>query len=256
MPLLAVLALIAVGMGFRLAVAKHYAVDEQAEFLAGAERKTFAEFPRKLGDFTLMEITHFNPEELAELRPSDHMIGHYMNHRGQMVEAQLSYWQPQKLTSMGAFRHPHWPDTCYPSQGWTHLPDLDTKRSYDWLPNETPRVRGFRKAIDDTRSTVVILVAWRSRADPRRLFVPSAWVERLRALIDSWQRKERLVRSQYGITLRVFLGPTIPSPDEALGVIDEFGQALGPQLPAFGLSREQIERDRAASTASPGESAP
>jgi exosortase len=256
LPLLAVLAVIALGMGFRLAVGHHYAVTDSAEFLAGAERKTFAEFPRKLGDFTLVDITHFSPEELAELRPSDHMIGRYTNSRGQTVEAQLSYWHPQKLTSMEAFRHPHWPDTCYPSQGWTHMPELDTARTYDWLPGEEPRTRGFRKALDGDQTAVVILVAWRSRADPRRLFVPSAWGKRLRALVDSWRRKKRLVRSQYGITLRVFLGPTIPEPDDALRVIDEFGQALGPQLPAFGLSREQIERDRAASATHPGDSAP
>ena len=252
-PLLAILALLALATGLRATITRHYAVDEEAEFLAGAQRRALVKLPRQLGDFRLAGMGQFSAEELEELRPSDHTIAHYVNQRGQRIEAQFSYWQPQNLASMGAFRHPHWPDTCYPSQGWTSVPELDTEKAYDWLPGETPRWRAFRKRAGEGKTAVVILAAWRSRADPRRLFVPSQWGQRLRALVDSWWRKKRRVRSQYGVTLRVFLDQTMPTPDDGLRVIEEFGKSLAPHLPTFGLSREQVDRDRAIGAAQPGD---
>ena len=166
-PLLLIAAILLVATGLRAAVTAHYATPSaEAEFLAGAERLPLADLPEQIGDFRLLDTSRFVEEELEELRPSDHTIALYANERGQRIEAQLSYWQPQSLASRGAFRHPHWPDTCYPSQGWTRIPRLDAEKTYDWLPGETPRLRGFRRSLGDNREAVVVLAAWRSRADP------------------------------------------------------------------------------------------
>jgi len=232
-----VLALLAVTGGLRFLVTQHYAVVPETEYMPGVERKTFAELPVDCGGFTMMQAKSFHPEELAALQPTDQTIAFYMNSRGQTVEAQFSYWRPQSLVSIEAFRHPHWPDTCYPSQGWTRLAEADAHGDYSWLPGISPRVRVFRRDEGANEQTAV-LVAWRSRADPRRLFVPAEWGERLRALVRSWRRTRYRVQAQYGVTLRVFIGRTVPDSAAALAVIDEFGQAIGPQLSAFGLTGE------------------
>lgn len=232
-----VLVLLAVAGGLRFLVTHHYAEVPETEYMAGVERKPFAELPAECGDFTMMQAKSFHPEELAALQPTDQLIAFYMNSRGQTVEAQFSYWQPQSLVSMEAFRHPHWPDTCYPSQGWTRLAEHDADASYAWLPGMSPRIRVFQRE-EGTDAQTAVLVAWRSRADPRRLFVPAEWGERFRALLRSWQRTHYRVQAQYGVTLRVFVGRTVPDPPAALAVIDEFGRTIGPLLPAFGLTGE------------------
>lgn len=237
-PLLLLLALTTAGATARVTVTRHYAQEGEVKFLAGIERKSFAELPAELGDFSLMRTSQFQADELAELLPTDHLIGYYMNRRGQTVEAQFSYWNPQSLTSKEAFRHPHWPDTCYPSQGWSPQPDSAVEQSFSWLPGENPRVQTFRRKGEGGDEEALVVLAWRSRADPRRLFVPAAWQRRFGALLDSWHRKHRQVPAQYGVTLRVFLGRSVSTPADALAVIDEFGQAVGPLLPAFGLRRE------------------
>ena len=76
------------------------------------DRTTFADFPERLGDWTVGQPSFLSPDIAAVLNPQDYLLTHLSNPQGERVDIFLSWFSDQTVS--GA----HSPEVCLPGAGW------------------------------------------------------------------------------------------------------------------------------------------
>ena len=79
-------------------------------------RKSLAEFPNSLGDWTAFSDQKMDKQSLEILKVDDYFMRSYRNSRGEVISLYIGYFKAQNET-----KGIHSPRQCLPGAGWTPL---------------------------------------------------------------------------------------------------------------------------------------
>jgi EpsI family protein len=79
-------------------------------------RKSLAEFPNSLGDWTAFSDQKMDKQSLEILKVDDYFMRSYRNSRGEVIGLYIGYFKAQNET-----KGIHSPRQCLPGAGWTPL---------------------------------------------------------------------------------------------------------------------------------------
>jgi EpsI family protein len=77
-------------------------------------RKSLAEFPKSLGDWTAISDQEMDKQSLEILKVDDYFMRNYRNSRGEVIGLYIGYFKAQNET-----KGIHSPRQCLPGSGWS-----------------------------------------------------------------------------------------------------------------------------------------
>jgi EpsI family protein len=97
-------------------------------------RKSLSEFPKILGDWTIVGEQQIDDKTMKILQVDDYIVRNYRNSRGEIVGLYVGYWKSQR-EGKGI----HSPRQCLPGSGWVPIDISVYKVSVkDHNPNSVP----------------------------------------------------------------------------------------------------------------------
>jgi exosortase/archaeosortase family protein len=215
--------LLVLGTTAQVVVERHYVQTTHGVI----QRKTFADFPVKIGDFVQSGKGSFETTQIDLLRPSDMLNKTYRSPNGNNLSIWSLYWEPYRGKKTTWSLGPHSPDGCYPASGWQRVKNIGPNVMSDIIPDRNLKFRVFSK---DNKK--IVLVYFLSNEPIGDIVTAKSLVDRLRQMVDSWDSKDLVLGAQYVVTVQATVTSSV---NQTVQDVLLFLKQIAPVLPAFGV---------------------